>query len=963
MFSDIKDFILGIVKSRLFVLVLVFIFLFSVLIERLFTLQIVKGEEYQEKYTLKTEKRQTISSTRGNIYDRNGKLLAYDELAYSVTIEDTYEGKDKDQHLNEVIRRLIKIIEDNGDSIISDFDIIIGENGFYEYTVDDTARLRFLADVYGYAKIDKLSLEEKYMTAQKLVEYMAKRYGIGSYKDGDKKKPFIIDPSYSKEELLKVITVRYQLSLNMYQQFVATTVANDVKEETVAVIMENSDTLDGVSIAENTMRRYIDSTYMAQIIGYTGKISSEELETYQKENDSYTLTDMVGKAGIEQEMETQLQGEKGYKLVAVDNMGKVVEELERKEPKAGNDLYLTIDIDLQKAVYNIIEQRLAGILYSKIIDAKSYNQGNSKAKDIKIPIDDVYYALINNNVIKSSHFEETDAGEYEKQVLAKYESRRESTISQILQELNAETPTPYKSLDDSMQVYETFITTMLGKYNDAVIDESSIDTSSDKYKAWKNETIGLKEYLQFLIEENCIDITKLSVESKYSDSNEIYASLLKYIEEKLRNGGTVRDSQGNASSFTKKVFKYMIADNTISGKELCCILYEQGILSQEDEDKDKLYSGAMGAYQFMKSKIQKLEITPAQLALDPCSASCIVTDVNTGEALAVVSYPSYDNNLLANMVDSEYYNSLLNDLSRPLYNSATQQQTAPGSTFKPISAIAGLEEQVISTGTYVTCTGIFEKIDPAVKCWIYRGSHGSLNVVGGLEHSCNYFFNEVGYKLSQNNGRYDTEYGLTRLAKYAKMFGLGDVSGLEMVETPPKISDSDPVRSAIGQGTNNYTVSQISRYVTTLANKGTCYNLSLLDKVTTPDGKVVKDYSPSVYNQVELADSTWQAVKDGMTKATAGYNALKEVEKKLTIVGKTGTAEQNKHRANHALFMGYAPYDNPEIAVATRINFGYTSSNAVEVARDVFKYYFKLEDSENILSGTAETPDGQTIGD
>lgn len=962
MFSDIKDFILSVVKSRLFVLVLVFIALFAILVERLFTLQIVKGEEYLDKYVLKTERQQTISSTRGNIYDRNGKLLAYDELAYSVTLEDTYEGKDKDKQLNETIRKLIKIIEDNGDSIINDFNIIIGENGLYEYTVEDTARLRFIADVYGYAKIDKLSLTEKNSSAEQLIGHMAERYGIGAYKDDDKEKPFIIDSSYSKEELLKVITVRYQLSLNLYQQYVATVVANDVKEETVAVILENSDSLQGVDIAENTMRKYIDSTYMAQIIGYTGKISSEDLETYKAEDDSYTMTDTVGKAGIEQEMESVLRGKKGYKLVAVDNMGKVVEELECEEPVAGNDLYLTIDIDLQKAVYNIIEQKLAGILHSKIIDAKTYNQ-SGKAKDIKIPIDDVYYALINNNVIKTAHFEAEDAGATEKQVLSSYNAKRDQAISQIMAELTSNTPTPYKSLSEEMQVYETFITTLLGKYNDGVIDESNIDKSHETYKAWKDETIGLKDYLQFLVEENCIDITKLSVKSKYSDSDEIYTALLEYIKEQLTNGVTIRDSQGNASSFTKKIFKYMIAQNLVSGKELCYILYEQGVLPEDDEDKEKLYNGSVGAYSFMKQKIQKLEITPAQLALDPCSASCIVTDVNTGEALAVVSYPSYDNNLLANTVDSEYYNSLLNDLSRPLYNNATQQQTAPGSTFKPISAVAGLEEQVISTGTCITCTGEYDRITPTIKCWIHPASHGSLNVVGGLKNSCNYFFNEVAYKLSLNNGRYDTEYGLTRLGKYAKMFGLGDVSGLEIVETPPQVSDTDPLRSAIGQGSHNYTISQMARYVTTLANQGTCYNLSLLDKVTTADGTLVEDYTPTVYNQVEIADSTWQAVKSGMAEAASGYSALKEIEEKLTIVGKTGTAEQNKNRANHALFIGYAPYDNPQISVATRITFGYTSSNAVEIASDVFKYYFHLEDSENILSGTADTPSGQTIGD
>ena len=308
----------------------------------------------------------------------------------------------------------------------------------------------------------------------------------------------------------------------------------------------------------------------------------------------------------------------------------------------------------------------------------------------------------------------------------------------------------------------------------------------------------------------------------------------------------------------------MIAQNLVSGKELCCILYEQGVLSADDEDKEKLYNGTIGAYSFIKEKIQKLEITPAQLALDPCSASCVVTDVNTGEALAVVSYPSYDNNLLANTVDSEYYNSLLNDLSRPLYNNAPQQQTAPGSTFKPISAVAGLEEQVISTGSYITCTGLYKQTDKPIKCWIYSGSHGSLNVVGGLKNSCNYFFNEVAYKLSLNNGKFDSKNGLGRLEKYARMFGLGDTSGLEIVETPPQISDQDPLRSAIGQGTHNYTISQMARYVTTLANKGTCYNLSLLDKVTTSNGTVVEDFTPTVYNRVEISDSTWEAVKTGM---------------------------------------------------------------------------------------------------
>ena len=146
-------------------------------------------------------------------------------------------------------------------------------------------------------------------------------------------------------------------------------------------------------------------------------------------------------------------------------------------------------------------------------------------------------------------------GETEKQVLAKYQNRRDAVVTQIMTELNSANPTPYKSLSKEMQVYETFITTLLGKYNKGIIIEENIDTSHETYKAWKNETIGLKPYLQFLVEENCIDITKLSVEDKYSDSDAIYTQLLNYIEKTLTTGVFIRDAQGNASSFTKKVFK------------------------------------------------------------------------------------------------------------------------------------------------------------------------------------------------------------------------------------------------------------------------------------------------------------------------------------------------------------------------------------------------------------------------
>ena len=144
--------------------------------------------------------------------------------------------------------------------------------------------------------------------------------------------------------------------------------------------------------------------------------------------------------------------------------------------------------------------------------------------------------------------------------------------------------------------------------------------------------------------------------------------------------------------------------------------------------------------------------------------------------------------------------------------------------------------------------------------------------------------------------------------------------------------------------------------------EGTCFNLSLVDKLTDSDGNMIEDYTPDVRNYVDVASSTWDNVHEGMRMAVvADYDAFEDFP--ITAAGKTGTAQQIKTRPNHALFIGFAPYDKPEISIATRIAYGYTSANAAEVSRDVFKYYFKLDDKDNIITGTAVLPDSAEIGD
>ena len=256
--------------SRYLVPYLLLIIVFCVLLGRVFMLQIVQGEDYMDNFTLSIEKELSLPGTRGNIYDRNGVLLAYNELAYSVTITDTIEsGSGKNEKLNGIILDMVRMVEANGDQVLNDFGIYLDEDGNYAFAYEGTQRLRFLADIYGRAMIGDLLYAERTSTPDDVMNYLAgsKKFGIGSYAHGGNKAGFFPMMGYSKEEILQIAIIRYHLSLNSFQKYIATTVATDVSDRTVAVIMENSDTLQGVSVVQDTMRRYNHAVYFSPIIG------------------------------------------------------------------------------------------------------------------------------------------------------------------------------------------------------------------------------------------------------------------------------------------------------------------------------------------------------------------------------------------------------------------------------------------------------------------------------------------------------------------------------------------------------------------------------------------------------------------------------------------------------------------------------------------------------------------------
>ena len=413
--------------KRTSVLLLLFIMLSFVLIRQLYQLQIIQGEDYIDEFQTRTTKTRVLKSTRGNIYDRNNKLIASNILSYSLTFEDngSYDTtREKNLTLNGVAYKVLRILADNGDSLSNTFHIKLDNDGNYVFDIEPGFTLnRFKADIYGHALIDDLTEDEAAASAEDIMSYLSgsKGFSIVLYGDNayttEELKKYGLPEELTRQEVLDIAIMRYELSTNSFQKYMAVTIATNVSESTVAAVKENQNELQGIDVLEDSSRQYVDDESMGPLLGYTGKASSEELAALKKQNSKYKSSAVIGKAGIEQYMELELQGTDGQETVTVDNLGKVlkIDSDTTVEPQAGNDVYLSVDADWQAAIYQILKQRVAGILLNKIEAVKEFNyEAEQDASKIVIPIYDVYNALISNSVIDIDKFSDENASDTEK---------------------------------------------------------------------------------------------------------------------------------------------------------------------------------------------------------------------------------------------------------------------------------------------------------------------------------------------------------------------------------------------------------------------------------------------------------------------------------------------------------------------------------------------------------------------
>ncbi len=906
--EDLKiiwDYIKNILCSRLLPLIVMSIVLFGILIYKLFNLQIVHGEDYQVNYAQKTEKTLVLDSTRGNIYDVNGELLAYNQLAYSVIIEDSSTAI-KNTELNEIIVEMYDIIEEHGDSYTIDYQIRLNKYGKYEFTKSGNTLLRYLRDIYGHKYISQLTDEERNATASDVIDVLKS------------KKYYNIDDKYSNEEVLEIIYVRSNLAAHAYQRYISFTVANNISEETMAAILENSDKLVGVTVKDEYVRCYNYGKYIAHLIGYTGKVSSDELTELQKIDPTYQASDVVGKSGVEKSYEQVLNGTKGSRKVLVDSYGRVLEVVDEKEPVTGSDIYLTIDVKLTQKIYDLLERRLSEILVARIVNSDSDRVGSEEGDAVVIPVKDVYFALFDNNTLSIDQLKENHEAGAAASIYATFVDRREQVLSAIEDELYNNS-TVYSALSDEMQEYIKNVRTIL--LNGAILNSDMISSTDELSTAWTNGEISLTDYLYKAIANDWVNIYNLDVNDEYPTMDEVLDSMLSYAMEELDND----------DAFDKLVMKYLVQRGQVSGRETCLLLMEQGCVPFTQDDYNAIANGA-SPYDYIINQINELNITPAMLALDPCSGAVVLENSQNGNIIAMVTYPSYDINNFSGSIDSDYYASLLADKSTPLVNRATQTRIAPGSTFKIATAIAGLMEGVITPNETITDTGIFDKVKPNLRCWIYPKNHGSINVKQAIGVSCNYFFCEVGYRLAtETDGSLNADKGLSILKKYAEDLGLATKTGIQISEAVPNPSNVSVIASTIGQGNHAYTALNLARYTATIGNGGTVYNSSVISKVVDSNGDVLELVEPVIANQVELDSVVWDSVYEGGRNVILGSAVGTELFDKylpVTVGGKSGTAEENKNRGSHANYITWAPYNNAEVAVSVMIPNGYAAVNA-----------------------------------
>lgn len=648
--------------SRLTIIIVIAVIFLLAMIFRLFSLQIVNGNEYAQASIKRTVKTVPLKAPRGEILDRYGRVIVSNQITYNLEISQYKKDK---KWVNDAVYNLILLMEKENQEFMENLPV---SEVPYSYTLPEE-------EVTAYLK--RMNLPED-LSAEECIHSLAERYNISEQ----------IPKDYHR----KVIAVRAEMEQREFSQNNPFVFAKNVNMNVVTIIKENDQTYPGVNIMTSYDRMYPEKV-SPHLLGRVGLIYKEEYEQLQKLG--YGFTDIIGKEGIEKVYDLELKGNDGVLKIQQNEFGKITDTEVLKNAVPGNDVILTIDLDLQK--------------------------------------------------------------------------KAEEALENVIHELRL----------------------------------------------------------------------------------------------------TIPDVGGGAIT---------------------------------------------------------------------------VVDVHTGEILAMASYPDYDIETFQKDYSKNYNNPL-----KPFWNRAISGTYAPGSTFKILTSVAVLEENIATPDDYIYDQGKYMYYDDyQPTCHVYPGNHGYVNVADAIKVSCNYYFYETGRKL-----------GIEKLNEYAKKVGLGEYTGIEIPgeekgilagpEYRQKIDapwyPGDVLQASIGQSDNLFTPLQLANYIATVVNGGTRYEAHLLYKIKDYSSGEMKEVHPTAVETLSIRPENYKAIMEGMRSVTEDGTAS-EVFKDFPIAvgGKTGTAEVPG--TNNGLFVAFAPYDNPQIAISVVVEHGAHGNSIAPAARDVIAEYFHNEQEE-----------------
>lgn len=485
-------------------------------------------------------------------------------------------------------------------------------------------------------------------------------------------------------------------------------------------------------------------------------------------------------------------------------------------------------------------------------------------------------------------------------------------------------------------------------------------------------TNAARTYLAGNLAAHVIGYTGKIKEDEYNANKDIYSiddiigkTGIEYVFEKYLKG-TDGEKQVEMS-VDGTITGETVAKNAIAGSDV--VLTIDSNLQKVTQDS-------------LENCINKIRNGGFAQTYDAQGGAAVVMNVNTGEVLATASYPTFEPQWFVGGISQENWAYLRDDSRHPQLNKTIQSTYEPGSTFKMVTAIAGLETGAITTKERINDTGVYRKYNMEWKCWYYTSyhrGHGYQNVTQALQHSCNYFFYETGDRM-----------GIDNLSKYALHFGLGKKTGIELpnekegavasketyakLRNGGRIGPGDVLNASIGQGDNNFTPMQIAKYISSIANGGNVVKPTIVKSILNSDGsEVSRDEITQYTNEklgysdtddgITISQESVNVAKEGMRMAASeaggtAYNIFKGFNQE--VAGKTGSAEAGKDKNGNDLvnawFVCFAPYEKPEVAVVVMIENGGHGNYAAEVARDVLTQYFGMNESTEINESMTATP-------